>query len=141
MTDTADDRPTPPSPPPGPSPAPPPYYGATQTNPDHGLAPAYAQPPQFVAVPFKDTSGTNAVVGLVMGIIALLLCWIPFVGIVSWVIGGLGMLFSVLGFRQDNASRAMTIVGIVLNGLALVVCVIYLLGFIALLGGSGGSRV
>lgn len=137
MTDTADDRPTP-TPPPGSSPVPPTYYGAPQANPNQGLAPTYAQPPQFVAVPFKDTSGTNAVVGLVMGIIALLLCWIPIIGIVSWVISGLGMLFSVLGFRQNNASRAMSLVAIVLNGLALVVCAVYLLGFIALFGTSRG---
>lgn len=97
------------------------------------------QPPRPSVVPVKDTSGANAVVGLVMGAVALLLSWIPFIGIVSWVIGGLGLLFSILGLRQNNASRTMAIVGVVLNGLALVVCVVYLFGFIALVSGSSTS--
>lgn len=133
MSETTGDRPNPPPARSTSSGIPPSYpAGGASGVPAQAQPPAYAHPPQFVAAPVKDTSGTNAVVGLVMGIIALLLSWIPVIGIVSWVIGGLGLLFSILGFRQRNASQAMSLVGIVLNGLALAICGIYLVWFVAL---------
>lgn len=136
MPEAPGDRPDPYPPSPRGGGVPPPYAGAPPNRPPQGRSPGRAQPPELVAVPFKDTSGTNAVVGLVMGVLALLLCWIPFVNLVSVIIGGLGVLFSILGFRQQNASRAMSLVGIILNGLALLVVGIYVLFFLAIAGSA-----
>ena len=109
------------------TPPPPPQYGYSTSPP-----PYYGQPSvgyQPYGAPVARPSNSSALAGLILGIAGLCVAWIPLLGIVAWLVNGLGMLFSVLAFRRnDPETRTMSLVGMVLNGLALLVCV----GWVAL---------
>ncbi len=71
-----------------------------------------------------------AIAGLVVGIISLILWWIPFFGLVPPIVG---IILSNLG-RRAATGRTMAIVGLVLSIIALVLAlIIVVLFFIGLL--------
>jgi hypothetical protein len=66
----------------------------------------------------------------VCGIVAVVLCWIPFVDYVSVVLGALAIIFGTLGIRHANArgggGKGMAITGLVTGIVALVISVLFL---------------
>ncbi len=101
----------PPAPPPGPPPG---WYPPPQPRP-----PGYGPAPYY---PLPAAGGTNglAVASLVVGIVGLALCWIPFVG------AGLPVLALALGAaglgraRATGPGRGPGIAGVVLGALGLL---------------------
>jgi hypothetical protein len=101
------------------APPPPPQQYATQ--------PGYQQPMQPVQPgpaprQFQNGVGLGA---LILGIIALLLCWIPIVGYVSVVLGVIGLVLAIVGFvnvRRGSANNpVVAIIGGILSLVAIVV--------------------
>jgi len=80
-------------------------------------------PPQQYA-PQQPKSGNGfAVTALVLGIIAILGCLIPFVNILSGLLATLALIFGIVGLVQSNkrnAGKGMSIAGIVLAGLSIL---------------------
>ena len=71
--------------------------------------------------------------GMVLGIVAVTLAWIPLIGIVSIPLVLVGMPLSIIGFRERRQRRAGTGVaaaGLVTNSVALVFIIIYIVLFI-----------
>ena len=88
------------------------------------VQPVYQQPVYQAAQPiYQQNAGTGkrsngaAVAGLVMGILTLVLFWVPFFNILTTAILGLmGLIFSIVGICKKNASgKAMAIIGLVLT--------------------------
>lgn len=121
-----------PEPAPGEPYAQPPSYGASQPSYGQG-APAYGQPAYPQAAygqpaygqggygydeppPPPKTNGL-AIAALVLGIIGLLLCWIPFLGL---GLGVVAIILGLLGLRRRPAGKGMSIAGLVLGALAVV---------------------
>ncbi len=69
-------------------------------------------------------SNSMGIVSLVVGILALLLCWLPMMNQLGYVIGGLGVAFGLLGLvvatQQRGASIGFPIGGLVLSIVGLV---------------------
>jgi hypothetical protein len=71
-----------------------------------------------------------AVAAGVCGIIAVVLCWIPFVDYLSIVLGVLAIIFGIVGLRRADAygsGRAMAITGIVCGAVGLAIAFLFLL--------------
>jgi hypothetical protein len=70
------------------------------------------------------------IAGGVCGIVAVVLCWIPFVDYVSVVLGALAIVFGALGIRHANAhgggGKGMAITGLVTGIVALVISLLFL---------------
>lgn len=66
-----------------------------------------------------------AVAGLVLGIIGLVLCWIPFLG---WILALLGVIFGALGMSKakkiGGRGNGMAIAGLVTGALGLLVGIV-----------------
>ena len=102
---------------------PPPGYGAPPTYPPQGY-PAQGYPPP----PPAATNGL-AIGALIVGIIGLILCWIPFGGAVLPLVA---LLLGFLGVRRANqiaVGKGMAITGIVLGILGLVACALITIVF------------
>lgn len=80
-------------------------------------------------LPPKTNNG-RAKTAMIIGIIALVLSVVPLVGIVSWALGPLAIVFGFIGLRQ-NLQRGQSITGIVTGIIALIICMIWLTAFIA----------
>ena len=69
------------------------------------------QPPQPQPAPAQGQTDGLAVAGMVLGIVALLFCWVPFLNIVLAI---LAIVFSIVGMAR-GISRGMAIAGLVLG--------------------------
>jgi len=63
-----------------------------------------------------------SVASMVLGILAFLGCWIPFVSYAAVLMALLAIIFGIVGLRRSG--RAMAITGLILGGLALVASII-----------------
>ena len=80
--------------------------------------PVYVQP--VVAMPAQPRKSSGmAIAGLVMGILTLIFCWVPFL---SWILGLLGLIFSIIGIAKKNGgAKGAAIAGLILTILGAIV--------------------
>jgi len=82
-------------------------------------------PPQQQAKPSNGLGTT----GFVLGIVGLVLSFIPLIGVVAWPLVILGIIFSVVGIRRAAKGRAtnkgLAIAGVIVSVIGLVVCVLW----------------
>jgi hypothetical protein len=128
-----------------PNSAPPAQPGPPAGFPPQSVPYGYAAPQ--VIVYGHQSNGIGIAAG-VCGIIAVALCWIPFVDYLSIVLGALAIIFGVLGVRHANqsggAGKGMAITGIVCGIVGLAIAIIFLLLIYALVSsvtfvGLGGQ--
>ena len=123
------------------APQPPPWGGALRPDapaqspgvPPSGYPPQgapygyYQQPPAHVVAQPGNGLG---VAGGVCGIVAVVLCWIPFVDYISIILGALAIIFGAIGIRHANAhggaGKGMAITGLVTGIVALVISILFL---------------
>ena len=73
-----------------------------------------------------------SIAGMVLGIVAVTLAWIPLIGIVSIPLVLVGMPLSIIGLirrRQRGASIGMAVAGIATNSVALLLIIMYVFLF------------
>ncbi|MCD2191459.1 hypothetical protein [Actinomycetospora soli] len=88
------------------------------------------QPPVQVAPPQANGLATA---GLVVGIIAAVLSFVPVLGTVSWVLAPIALVLSVVGLvkaKRARNGRGKSIAGIVLSVVALFMCILYTAVFV-----------
>lgn len=81
-------------------------------------------PPPTVIV----AKNSSATAGMVLGILALLFSWIPFVGVIAWPLAILGVILGAVGLRNARRGapgKGSAIAGLVTSAVALVICVAY----------------
>jgi hypothetical protein len=101
--------------------------------------PYWQENPQPYGYPYPPAphpmSGT-AITSLVLGILAVMFCWIPVVGLVAWPLCLLGGGFGVAAMgptgRGVADGRGLAVAGLVCSAVALAVCVLYLVAFVAI---------
>lgn len=72
------------------------------------------------------------IAGMVLGIVAVTLAWIPLIGIVSIPLVLVGMPLSIIGLRQrmqKSEGTGIAVAGIATNSVALVFILIYIFLF------------
>ncbi len=91
-----------------------------------GGAPHAPQPPPYASYPQPGNRNGLAVAGLVLGLVALALCWVPIVGA---VLGVLGVVFGAVGLRSAGrhagSGRGLALAGTICGAVATVVCVVF----------------
>ncbi len=106
---------------------------------DHiSTTPAAAPAPEAVpaAAAPKTTNGWG-IGGLVLGIVSLLLGFIPFFGFLALVPAPFGIISSIVGLVVKNKKRGLAITGLILSILAIVVGLMMSLGLMIALSGGG----
>ncbi|MCY0905853.1 hypothetical protein [Arthrobacter sp. H14-L1] len=87
------------------------------------IAPVYEPLPAPAPVgPAKgNVFGT---VALVLGIIAMVFCFIPVAGIAAFILGPLAIVFAIVGLTRKHAKKGTSIAGLILGAIAIVVAII-----------------
>lgn len=73
------------------------------------------QQPQMIVVEKQSGNGLGTA-GFVLALIGLLLCWVPVVNAILWL---LGFIFSMIGVFRPR--KGLAIAGLVLSGVAAIV--------------------
>lgn len=94
---------------------------------EQNIAPMDAPPPVPAPVPAPPKKGL-AVAALVLGIVAIVGCWIPILNIGSIVIGLVGLVLGIVGIVQavkgTAGGKVMAIVGAGLSALAIIFAIV-----------------
>ena len=73
---------------------------------------------------------------MVLGIIALVLSFIPLLGLLSWVLAPLAVIFGIIAVLKPDQPHGTAIAGIATGGVALVICLLWGLVFGAALSNA-----
>jgi hypothetical protein len=105
------------------------------TMPPHAPQPGYDQPPPAPVAAPKNGMGTAA---LVLGILAIVLAFIPILGFASWPLSILGVIFGLVGVRRVGKRRAtnkgVAVSGFVLSLIGLVLVIISTVMYVSAIG-------
>jgi len=82
-------------------------------------------------------SNGMAVASLVLGILSILFVWIPFIGLVSWILAPIGLVLGLVAMSKPFG-KGMAIAGSICSGIGLLGCIawVVLIG-VAAAAGSG----
>lgn len=75
-----------------------------------------------------------AVASLVLGILSILFVWIPFIGLVSWILAPIGLVLGLVALNKPFG-RGMAIAGSVCSGIGLLGCI----GWVVLIGAAAAA--
>ncbi len=78
-------------------------------------------PPAYAAAPAHQSNGM-AIASLVLGILALLMSLIPFIGVIAWILAPLGLIFGFIAIGKPSG-KGMAIGGLITSGLGLLICI------------------
>ena len=70
-----------------------------------------------------------AVASLVLGILSILFVWIPFIGLVSWILAPIGLVLGLVALNKPFG-RGMAIAGSICSAIGLLGCI----GWVVLIG-------
>ncbi len=96
-----------------------PYAQQQPANP-YGQQQVYGAPPQYYAVPPREPGRGQALAGMILGIISLVICWIPLLGIPVSIVG---LILALLG-RRSVSRKGMALAGIILSAIGLILTII-----------------
>jgi hypothetical protein len=81
----------------------------------------------------KSTEGqVMGIIGIVLGVISLIVAFIPCVGVVAFLPGGLAIVFSIISILQaskGNGSKSLGIISLIISGIAVVIAAAWLMLF------------
>lgn len=84
---------------------------------------AYAPPPAYPVADVRYRNGLG-LTSLILGLVALTLCWIPFINYLSVVLGLVGIVLAIVGFARIGKRGAnnpvTTAIGALVSALAIV---------------------
>jgi hypothetical protein len=98
---------------------------SAQPEPYAAPAPGYAPQPVFVQTPAQPGNGLG-VAGFVTGLLGLIFCWVPALGIVLAVVGVILSGVGIATGKKKGASTGLAIAGLVLGIIALIPAIIIL---------------
>ncbi len=98
----------------------------------------YANQPYGYGSPVQPVGQSNgwAIAGLIVGIISIALCWIPFFDFVPAIVG---IILSIVARRRPN-QQGLALTGLILSIVGLVISVIYLVILIAAIVSAANSQ-
>ena len=83
----------------------------------------FQQQPQYGGHPGTPPKTGNGlgVAALVLGIIAIVIAFIPFIGIGSFLLGALAVILGIVGLRKKGLPKGTSIAGLILGALSLII--------------------
>ncbi len=98
------------------------------------------QGPQTVYIQTVPAAGNGlATASLVLGILSLLAVWIPFFGLVAWILAPIGLVLGLVALGKPTG-RGMAIAGSICSGLGLLGCFAWVL-LIGVAAAAGDATV
>lgn len=105
------------------------------TDPNVTTDPTTGSSTVYVQVAPQDTA--MAVSSLVLGVFAICTVWIPFVGLVAWILAPLGLILGLVAMKRPaGPGRGVAIAGVVCSSIGLLGCIgwVVLIGAVASVG-------
>lgn len=87
----------------------------------------------------RPAANGMAIASLVLGIVSILIVWIPIVGLLGTVMAIVGLVLGLMALRKAE-SRGLAIGGVVCAGVSLVITALYLFAFTAMIATAIGHN-
>ncbi|WP_143084790.1 hypothetical protein [Novosphingobium sp. CF614] len=96
------------------------------------------QPQQFVVTHTQAPSNGLGTSAMVLGIVSIVLAFIPVLGLIAWITSPLALILGLIGVTKNPKGGAIT--GIVLGAIGIAVCLLWASMFGAIIAaGSAGT--
>ena len=92
-----------------------------------------------VHYPQANNSNSMGTAAMVLGIIALVLSFIPVIGMISWILAPLAIIFGIIGMNKVGVPKGGAIAGLVTGGIALLICLLWVIAFGAAVGNAAAE--
>jgi hypothetical protein len=107
------------------------YFGRNNVNETQYSPPAQIPAAQNIIIqqPLTASNSTNGlgIAGFILSLIALVFCWLPFINLLSWL---LGLILSICGMNKKP--RGLAIAGMIISIIELVLFIILLIILMAI---------
>lgn len=105
------------------------------------LPPPPAPEAQYAApVPQKTGNGLG-IAALILGILALIGAFIPFLNYGAWFLGLVGLVLGIVGLVQKNKAKGLALTGTILSGAAIVLSIVLSIVYTALFAAAVDSSI
>ena len=101
-----------------------PGYGQSGQPQGYGQGQGYGQPGPAYGAPGPQPSKALAIVALVLGGVAFLTCWIPFVNGLAIALGIAGAVCGLIALIRKQAGKPLAITGLALSVVAVIISVV-----------------
>ena len=99
------------------------------TDPDITVAPHPGATNVHVHVAPQDTG--LAIASLILGIFSICTVWIPFIGLIAWILAPLGLILGLVALKRPvGPGRGVAIAGVICSAIGLLGCI----GWVVLIG-------
>lgn len=99
------------------------------TDPNVTTGPGAGATSVHIHVAPQDTG--LAVASLVLGVFSICTVWIPFVGLIAWILAPLGLILGLVALKRPTGpGRGVAIAGVVCSAIGLLGCI----GWVVLIG-------
>jgi len=85
-----------------------------------------------------DQSNGFGTAAMVCGIVGLVLSFIPILGLVSWALAPLAIIFGFIGLSKKGRPRGQAVAGLTTGSIALFVCLMWLA--LVIVGAAAGEE-
>jgi len=79
-----------------------------------------------------------AIASLVLGVVSVLIVWIPIVGILGTIMALIGLVLGIMALRRPNG-RGMAVGGIICAGVSLAITALYMVGMMAIIAAAAAN--
>lgn len=69
----------------------------------------------------EKKSNSMGTAGFVLALLALVLCWIP---VVNWILWLLGVIFSIIGVCKKGCKKGLAITGLILSFIGIIIDIV-----------------
>ncbi|MFN7619441.1 MAG: hypothetical protein ACK5RN_04850 [bacterium] len=99
------------------------------TDPHITVAPQPGATNVHVHVAPQDTG--LAIASLILGIFSICTVWIPFIGLIAWILAPLGLILGLVALKRPvGPGRGVAIAGVICSAIGLLGCI----GWVVLIG-------
>ncbi|WP_348788416.1 MmpS family transport accessory protein [Leifsonia sp. NPDC080035] len=99
-------------------------------------------PEQQYAAPAPAKSGNGlGIAALILGILALIGAFIPFLNYGAWFLGLIGLVLGIVGLVQKNKAKGLALTGTILSGVAIILSIVLSIAYTAMFAAAVDSSI
>lgn len=99
-------------------------------------------PEQLYATPAPAKAGNGlGIAALVLGILALIGAFIPFLNYGAWFLGLIGLVLGIIGLVQKNRKKGAALTGTILSGVAIILSIVLAIAYTAAFANAVNTEI
>lgn len=105
------------------------------------LPPPPAPEQQYAAPAPAKTGNGLGIAALIVGIVALIGAFIPFLNYGAWFLGLIGLVLGIIGLVQKNKKKGVALTGTIISGVAIILSIVLAIAYTAAFASAVNTEI